>query len=749
MAFDEKTERLISLKKLSGKAHTSNDKGLANEALPGGLTLSSNTVFGQTIPAHTGSATQYHVLSNSSGEGVAEFLRLSASFILGSDTSSGRHGFSLKLPDDYVSNSKNSKKGTDPFIDGRVIYLTTGSLQLVPPSYDLDYEAKPYHTGSGEIQIPVLDSRDWSLDYFNGIFFQQDPDGTGDQATNPRYVDAYLYIGKMTSEIISAVSGENVFKTISVSGQSDVIADSASDTLTLIGAGSTTITTNAGTDTITFTSTGGGSSSTGSFHVPSPGKFVTTASVSFAGAKGFSYTADSIGTDTNFFVSGSMGSKDSSVAGSTVFGGDVVISGTLHGGSPLKIDGGMEVTGTFEMKPKIGTTAIVRNPVGPVKIFAGTNLKLGTGTGIIDLLDLDDGYAGQIMLTGSGGPSERSVELNSPGTLFFTGSASGSYFKGPVSVSNGLTGSLTRLPDGSSYIVAGQGIDVSTGSNGQVTITNQGSGEGDITGVTVSTGLLGGGTSGTVDISIDDSVLATLTGSQFTGDVGIAGTLDVTSGISGSLTRLVDGSSFMVAGKDIKIQSSSNGAIEISSTAVSSVGSLPRSKTIYDISSTHIENTDFSISPLSFATAGHDPGYIDVFINGQLLMSGTALQVSNNEIDYTVVDDSNAKFSFDLTEDDILTVAIFDSGSGSSNSNQNLVMNDLLSGNADGINTCFLLSSSPFSNSSVQVFVNGQMQLIGGLKSWQDYSVTGSSIFFTTASTPPADSIVMATYLES
>ncbi len=42
------------------------------------------------------------------------------------------------------------------------------------------------------------------------------------------------------------------FKTIAVSGQSDVVADSPIDTLTLVGSG-ITITTNASTDTITFT----------------------------------------------------------------------------------------------------------------------------------------------------------------------------------------------------------------------------------------------------------------------------------------------------------------------------------------------------------------------------------------------------------------------------------------------------------------------------------------------------------------
>ena len=48
-------------------------------------------------------------------------------------------------------------------------------------------------------------------------------------------------------------STQNLFETIAVSGQSDVVADSATDTLTLVGAGSAVITTNAGTDTITIT----------------------------------------------------------------------------------------------------------------------------------------------------------------------------------------------------------------------------------------------------------------------------------------------------------------------------------------------------------------------------------------------------------------------------------------------------------------------------------------------------------------
>ena len=50
------------------------------------------------------------------------------------------------------------------------------------------------------------------------------------------------------------------FKTIAVSGQSNVVADSATDTLTYVAGANMTITTDASTDTITFASGSSGSS---------------------------------------------------------------------------------------------------------------------------------------------------------------------------------------------------------------------------------------------------------------------------------------------------------------------------------------------------------------------------------------------------------------------------------------------------------------------------------------------------------
>jgi len=51
-------------------------------------------------------------------------------------------------------------------------------------------------------------------------------------------------------------SSQNIFKTIAVAGQTDVVADSNTDTLTIAGSTGLTVTTDASTDTITLTNSG-------------------------------------------------------------------------------------------------------------------------------------------------------------------------------------------------------------------------------------------------------------------------------------------------------------------------------------------------------------------------------------------------------------------------------------------------------------------------------------------------------------
>lgn len=138
---------------------------------------------------------------------------------------------------------------------------------------------------------------------------------------------------------------------------------------------------------------------------------------------------------------------------------------------------------------------------------------------------------------------------------------SGTTFTGVTKHNSGLSGSLTKLTDGSSFLVAGAGIAIVTGSNGSVIITNDGT-VGDITSVNAGTGLFGGGSSGNVTLDINNSIIATVSGTTFTG------TTKHTAGLSGSLTNLTDGSSFLKAGGGINVVTGSNGSVIISLGAI-------------------------------------------------------------------------------------------------------------------------------------------------------------------------------------
>jgi hypothetical protein len=192
----------ISLKKLNGKAHTSNDKGLINEALPSGITMSSSTIFGEDI-SDTPDSTAYYTKTDTS----VEYLRLPVTFINGSDTAAGRHAFEARLPDDYEANSTNPLKGIYPFKNGQIINVTKGKLQLIPTSFGDTYEAAPYYDNGSVVRIPIADERNWALDYFNGILFQDNPPATGEAPTNPAYIDVFLYIGEMLKDVIDGISG--------------------------------------------------------------------------------------------------------------------------------------------------------------------------------------------------------------------------------------------------------------------------------------------------------------------------------------------------------------------------------------------------------------------------------------------------------------------------------------------------------------------------------------------------------------
>ena len=217
MGYNSTTERLISLKKLAGKAQTSNLKGLSNEGLPSGVTISFETVFGENITKEPSDTALYTIT------GQVEYLRFPTEFIAGTATADGRHGFELRLPDNYNNDSSNPNAGTYPYQSGQIVNITSGALQMVPPSFAADYEAKPYYGGGAVVKddgtrIYLLDERDWYLDYFNGVFFQQTPPGTGADPENPDYVEGYLYIGDYLDTAPSGGGINEVIAGVGLSG---------------------------------------------------------------------------------------------------------------------------------------------------------------------------------------------------------------------------------------------------------------------------------------------------------------------------------------------------------------------------------------------------------------------------------------------------------------------------------------------------------------------------------------------------
>ena len=99
------------------------------------------------------------------------------------------------------------------------------------------------------------------LVFLNGVLLDNGVDytatnGTSVVLTNGAAADDVLTTdtGKLTFTGTSASIATECFKTIAVSGQTDVVADSTTDTLTLAAGSNVTITTAAGSDTIAFAS---------------------------------------------------------------------------------------------------------------------------------------------------------------------------------------------------------------------------------------------------------------------------------------------------------------------------------------------------------------------------------------------------------------------------------------------------------------------------------------------------------------
>lgn len=351
---------------------------------------------------------------------------------------------------------------------------------------------------------------------------------------------------------------------------------------------------------------------------------------------------------------------------------NLTISAKLKAGPGIAIE--TKPTREILISSNVGTT-----------FLSGTFILASASQGFPNARTLTSSSGIQIIDNGPGGKYNFSIDKNQ--IPFLTGAN----FSGPVTFSTGLSGSLTRLIDGSPFLIAGQGIDISTGSNGSITISNVGP-AGDITEVIAGNGLIGGGTSGPISLSIDVASIPFLTGAQFTGAVTFAG------GLTGSLTQLSDGSAFLRAGEGITLSTGSDGSVTISS---------------------HVTGT--TPGTLSGPIITYESSSIQ---NSRRAKQGTGILITTSSIGEVV-------FSVDSQV------------GGASAYLSKLALNEQLTGEIDGSNRLFEISKTPSDSSQLMIWLNGQLLTCGA---GYDYTTTGTSVMFTSGSTPQVDDTIAVMY---
>ncbi len=214
-------------------------------------------------------------------------------------------------------------------------------------------------------------------------------------------------VTKLTAGVPSAATAGTdytalAFKTIAVSGQSDVVADTAADTLTFAAGTNITLTTNAGTDTVTITAAGSGTvTTTGSPVSGNLTKFSGATSITNADLTGDVTTAGTVAaTIANSAVT--YAKMQNVSANSTLIGSSATGSGAPP--SEIALGSGLSMAGsTLSATGTGGTVTTTGSPAsGNLTKFSGassiTNGDLSgdattTGTLVLTLATVNSNVA--------------------------------------------------------------------------------------------------------------------------------------------------------------------------------------------------------------------------------------------------------------------------------------------------------------------------------------------------------------------
>jgi len=197
MAFESTTERNISLKKLLAKAHTTNTKGINNEALSSQVSIAANQIIGDTISSDPVSATHTSVV-----EYIEAELELDA-------TSNGK-SYRCKFPSGY--NGEFGAGAAGDYI-GDYTFAVPFFYNTIPVESDDSggYQVRLFDNG---IEVPLLDASDWFFDYFACLVTSEDSLSLASTGT----MRIYAYTGQTVQDHISNTDNPHQVSSSQVGG---------------------------------------------------------------------------------------------------------------------------------------------------------------------------------------------------------------------------------------------------------------------------------------------------------------------------------------------------------------------------------------------------------------------------------------------------------------------------------------------------------------------------------------------------
>ena len=287
--------------------------------------------------------------------------------------------------------------------------------------------------------------------------------------------------------------------------------------------------------------------------------------------------------------------------------------------------------------------------------------------------------------------------------------------EGSLIVKGGVLGALT-LPDGSLAIKPGNGVNVFDCRNGSVILSLADDYAPSTISVAPRGGLVKTVVSGAIFLSINSSSFP-----DFTNPVKF------NQGLSGSLTKLSDGSSYLNAGSGIAILTASNGSITISSTERQ--GGLSFSSELV-MNGEILGEMNGTNKSFTLPDEPADPASFMLWLNGQLMTQGSDYSLTGINLTFLS--------SLAPAETDILR---------SMYSRQVISKNYALSErpvqtfSSGSVLTGIRLAKKPNPESSLMLFLNGQLLAQGPE---YDYSLQDETVIF--SKSPLVDDVILTTY---